>query len=82
MTTCDYVEAPAIGTGRYAGLLSAIGAAYGRALQRQRDRRLIAELSRRNPRVLADMGFDPDAIYAAVESTWDAAPAAHRFPKV
>ncbi len=38
---------------------------------RHRERQLIIALSRRNSRLLDDMGFDPEAIRKAVENSWD-----------
>lgn len=38
---------------------------------RHRQRQLIVALSRRNSRLLEDMGFDPEAIRRAVENSWD-----------
>ena len=38
---------------------------------RHRHRRLLRQLSRRDPRLVADMGFDPEEVQAAAEGTWD-----------
>ncbi|KXF77011.1 hypothetical protein ATN84_13580 [Paramesorhizobium deserti] len=43
-----------------------------RAMRRHRqERRELVALSRRTPRVIRDMGFDPEEIYAALNSSWD-----------
>ena len=38
---------------------------------RRRERRLLVKLSRLDARQLRDMGFDPAAIYGALEGSWD-----------
>jgi hypothetical protein len=47
-----------------------------------KEHRTITALSRLGPRRLRDMGFDPEAIYAAVDGSWNEVPARARFPKV
>ena len=57
------------------GVLAALGAAFASGLTAFRDRRderaLMVELSRRSPRLLADMGLDADAVYATLDGSWD-----------
>lgn len=57
------------------GVLSALGAAFASGIAAFRDRRseraLMVELSRRSPRLLADMGLDAEAVYATLDGTWD-----------
>jgi uncharacterized protein YjiS (DUF1127 family) len=50
-------------------------------LARRQERRLMARLSRLDPHVLADMGFDPADVYRALEESWDEV-AGPRFPRV
>lgn len=40
-------------------------------LARRQHRRLLRQLGRRSPRLIADMGFDPDQARATVENSWD-----------
>lgn len=40
-------------------------------LARRRQRQVIVALSRHHSRLLIDMGFDPEAIAAALENSWD-----------
>jgi uncharacterized protein YjiS (DUF1127 family) len=40
-------------------------------IARRQERRLMARLSRLDPHILRDMGFDPAAVYGALEGTWD-----------
>lgn len=56
-----------------------------KAARRTRDeRRILINLSRLDRRVLDDMGFDADAIYEAVDGTWNDATDLRtpRLPKV
>ncbi|MCT8999002.1 DUF1127 domain-containing protein [Chelativorans intermedius] len=39
-------------------------------LHRQ-ERRAIVEISRLDPRLIRDMGFDPEQIYEALDGSWD-----------
>lgn len=41
------------------------------AWQRIAERRLLVRLSRLDPHVMRDMGFDPELIAEALEGTWD-----------
>lgn len=41
------------------------------AVARHRQRRLLRQLARRDPRLLRDMGFDPHEVHLAAENTWD-----------
>lgn len=41
------------------------------ALARRRHRRLLRQLGRLSPRLIADMGFDPDEVLGAAENSWD-----------
>ena len=40
-------------------------------LRRRAERRLFQRLSRLPPHVIRDAGFEPDAVYDAVQGTWD-----------
>lgn len=40
-------------------------------LRERREHRLLAALARKPPHLLADMGFDPEAVHAAVDHGWD-----------
>ena len=52
------------------------------AAHRFKEHRTVTTLSRLGPRRLRDMGFDPEAIYDAVDGSWNEVPARSRFPKV
>lgn len=52
-------------------LVNAGAAAFARLARRDEEHRTIVQLSRMSPRLLGDMGFDPDVIYGAVDGTWD-----------
>jgi uncharacterized protein YjiS (DUF1127 family) len=51
-------------------LLTRAGALFARLFRQAEERRTIVKLARMSPRQLEDMGFDPAAIYRAVEGTW------------
>lgn len=53
------------------GLLAPVGAFFAALARRMEERRVILTLSRMSPRRLEDIGFDPAAVYGAVEGTWD-----------
>jgi uncharacterized protein YjiS (DUF1127 family) len=46
--------------------------------RRIEEHRVLVSLSRKNPRLLRDMGFEPDEIYDTVRNTWDEVPPARR----
>ena len=46
--------------------------------RRIEEQRILVSLSRKNPRLLRDMGFEPDEIYDTVRNTWDEVPPARR----
>jgi uncharacterized protein YjiS (DUF1127 family) len=52
-------------------LFAALHAATRMMLRRHRERRLLARLSRLDPHVIRDMGFDPDSIYDELDGSWD-----------
>ncbi|MCT7375907.1 hypothetical protein [Chelativorans salis] len=37
----------------------------------RRERRAIVAISRLDPRLISDMGFDPERIYEALDGSWD-----------
>jgi uncharacterized protein YjiS (DUF1127 family) len=39
--------------------------------QRRRERRTLVAVSRLDPHMIRDMGFDPDQVYAALDGSWD-----------
>lgn len=82
MTTYDLPETLDAASIRQRGLVTSVTLAVEAALRRRQERHLIAELSRRVPRLLDDMGLDPQAIYDAAEGTWDVLPASRRLPRV
>ena len=41
------------------------------AMTRRQHRRLMRQLARRDARLVADMGFDPEDVRAAAEGSWD-----------
>ncbi len=43
----------------------------GQMVRRFEERRTIVKLSRLDPHLIRDMGFDPAAIYGALEGSWD-----------
>jgi hypothetical protein len=51
-----------------------IAAALSGQIRRHQERRAIARLGRLSPRLIRDMGFDPAAVYGALEGTWDEVP--------
>ncbi len=53
--------------------------AYRRRIE---EHRIIVGLSRHDPHVLRDMGFEPDEIYDAVRNTWDEVPEQRRARNV
>lgn len=53
------------------GFLGALEAGW-RAMRRHRqERRALVSLSRQDPRLLRDMGFDPEEVYRALDGSWD-----------
>lgn len=49
-----------------------------RAMRRHREeRRALVRLCRLPPRLLLDMGFDPERLYEALDGTWDEVGPAH-----
>jgi hypothetical protein len=53
--------------GLWSGLIRSVSA----IVRRSGDRRALVQISRLDPHIIRDMGFDPDAIYAALEGSWD-----------
>lgn len=51
--------------------LKALSAAWRAFRDLRQDRRTIVTLSRLDPRLIRDAGFDPDLIYEALDGTWD-----------
>jgi uncharacterized protein YjiS (DUF1127 family) len=49
--------------------------------RRRKERRTVVKLSRHGPHLLRDLGLDPDAVYGALDGTWDEVEH-DRFPKV
>lgn len=86
MTTYDISSGYGPRPVRRPNFLSRFGASLASAATaagRHRDeRREVIQLSRLDPRRLNDMGFDPEAIYDAVDGTWDELPSRPRLPKV
>ena len=54
-------------SGAFAGLLKAIRVWR----DTMEEHRILVELSRRDPHLIRDMGFEPDAVYHAVDGSWD-----------
>jgi|GEM_PF-2904818 hypothetical protein len=54
-----------------AALAAAAGAGIAAFRARRRERALLVALSRRSPRLLADMGVDAEQVYAALDGSWD-----------
>lgn len=52
-------------------LVGALQAAWQAFVQRRRERHTVIALARLSPRMLRDMGIDPERVYEAVEGTWD-----------
>jgi uncharacterized protein YjiS (DUF1127 family) len=48
-----------------------LGQAARRAAHRFEDRQTVSRLARLDARLITDMGFEPDAIYGAVEGSWN-----------
>jgi uncharacterized protein YjiS (DUF1127 family) len=60
-------------------LLGALQAAWHAFGQHRQDRRTLITISRMSPRLIRDMGFDPDRVYEALDGTWDEVdPASYR----
>ncbi|WAJ28989.1 hypothetical protein [Antarcticirhabdus aurantiaca] len=59
---------------------AALIALWTRFRDRRRERRALVALARRDPRLLEDMGLDPETIYAALDGTTDAVGPAHLSP--
>jgi uncharacterized protein YjiS (DUF1127 family) len=81
MATIDVFEATRsespVHTGFFAQLLEA-WQAYVRQIE---EHRTIVKLSRLDPHLIRDMGFEPADIYAALDGTWDE-DARRAFPRV
>ena len=52
-------------------LFGALQAAWQAFVQHRRERRTVVALARLSPRILRDMGIDPERVYEAVDATWD-----------
>ena len=53
------------------GIFIRLGQTARAVAHRFGDRRTVGRLSRLDARLIRDMGFEPDAIYGAVEGSWD-----------
>jgi uncharacterized protein YjiS (DUF1127 family) len=53
------------------GLFIRLSQAARRAAHRLEDRHTVSRLARLDARLISDMGFEPAAIYGAVEGSWD-----------
>ena len=52
-------------------LTGALGAIRQAFLRRRKERREIIAISRLGPRLISDMGLDPERVHEALEGTWD-----------
>lgn len=82
MSTYDLSENAEFRSARVPGFFSVVALGFQASARRLEERRILARLSRLNSRLLKDMGLDPEAIYEAVDGTWDELPATQRFPRV
>jgi hypothetical protein len=55
------------------GVFAPLRAALWSYRRRLEEHRILIDLSRKDPRLLRDMGFDPEEIYDAVANAWDEA---------
>lgn len=53
------------------GLVANLRTIIDTAIRRAQDRRALVRISRLDPHIIHDMGFDPEAIYAALDGSWD-----------
>lgn len=51
--------------------IGALGAGWRAFRQRRRERRTLIEISRLGPRVIRDIGLDPEQVYEALDGSWD-----------
>lgn len=70
MTATDIPFGLRIGTSRY-DFLGALGAGWQAFRQRRRERRDLVRISRLGPRIIRDIGLDPEEVYEALDGSWD-----------
>lgn len=52
-------------------VLNTLADAWRGFVRHREDHRALADLARKPPRLLCDIGFDPKSIYAAGDTAWD-----------
>ena len=67
------VELPrhAFADGARYDLWGTLRAGWRAVLRHREERRIVVALSRKPPRLLRDMGMDPEQVYAALDGSWD-----------
>lgn len=59
---------------------AALAAGFRNVIEQQKERHLIARLSRLPEHVVRDMGFDPDKVEAELTGPWDGVDLDHIWP--
>jgi uncharacterized protein YjiS (DUF1127 family) len=81
MATIDLFEANRSERPVRFGLLTPLLEAWQGYVRQVEEHRTIVRLSRLDPHIIRDMGFDPADLHAALEGTWDENPR-RSFPRV
>jgi hypothetical protein len=71
MTTIELNHANHSETTERQNLLVVLHDAFRAYVERRKWHRTVVRMSRLQPHLIRDMGFEPEAIYAAVEGGWD-----------
>jgi uncharacterized protein YjiS (DUF1127 family) len=74
MTTIDVFEETRKEPPARTGFFVQLRQGWRAYVHRFEERRIIVKLSRKDGRLLRDMGFEPEDIYAALDGTWDQVP--------
>lgn len=51
--------------------IGAVGAGWQAFRQRRQERRTLIAISRLGPRIIRDIGLDPEQVYEALDGSWD-----------
>jgi hypothetical protein len=71
MTTIELNSTIRRQTSEHPNLLAVVREAFLAYVERRKWHRTVVRMSRLQPHLIRDLGFEPDAIYAAVEGGWD-----------
>jgi uncharacterized protein YjiS (DUF1127 family) len=71
MSTYDLFDTVSKTAAPERGIIDRLFSAIRRMIRRFEEHRTLVKLSRLDQRLIRDMGFDPAAIYGALEGSWD-----------